>query len=248
MMKTVYLIAVAAWCCGSVVLAQVSQGVPEGSPPLGQAGNYDTPPQSGGVPGSMGAPSVPANPFQGPVQQPAVSMPSTGTAVGQLGTPAPQTRPMPRTEIPLPPTATPATSGLMSRGGGWVTGEGALAGGPFPGYMTGYGTVQSGGAFGGNASLVGGKPYSQFTRPEAVSPYINLYRPNSALGPAGNYFSLVRPLAQQQQFNRQTSQQLQQIRSNLTPNTGYGGRAAGGGGTGGYFMNYYGFYPNQGGR
>jgi len=146
-------------------------------------------------------------------------------------------------EIPLPPTAT--ASGPSRGGGGWVSGQAALSGGPFPGYMTGYGTGQVMAGFGGGAPSAVQKPFSAYAREPSVSPYINLYRPEGAFGTVGNYYSLVRPMVQQQQINRQVSRQINQMQSVMSPATGYGGRS---GGTGGYFMNYYGFYPGLGSR
>ncbi|MGB9690512.1 hypothetical protein [Thermogutta sp.] len=133
---------------------------------------------------------------------------------------------------------------LPAGGGGWVSGEAALAGGPFPAYMTGFSSSQGGGSGTAPARPVE-RPFSDYSPPASVSPYINLYRPEGTFGRVGNYYSLVRPMIQQQQTNRQISQRLRQIESPAQSGGGYGGRAAP---TGGYFMNYYGYFPGLGAR
>ncbi|MGQ9505329.1 MAG: hypothetical protein ACUVQG_11620 [Thermogutta sp.] len=147
-------------------------------------------------------------------------------------------------DIPLPPTA-PLLSGPSRGGGGWVSGEAALSGGPFPGYMTGYGTGQVTAGFGAGGPVSVEKPFATFAREPSVSPYINLYRPEGTFGAAGNYYSLVRPMVQQQQVNRQLSRQISRMQSAISSGRG---SAVRGGSTGGYFMNYYGFYPGLGSR
>lgn len=147
-------------------------------------------------------------------------------------------------DIPLPPTA-PLLSGPSRGGGGWVSGEAALSGGPFPGYMTGYGTGQATAGFGAGGPLSVEKPFSTYAREPSVSPYINLYRPEGAFGTVGNYYSLVRPMVQQQQLNRRLSRQIDQMQSAISTRAGSHAR---GGSTGGYFMNYYGFYPGLSSR
>lgn len=172
------------------------------------------------------------------VQGPPASRPSSGSAGKQ-----PARAGVDRSEIPPPPTA--VSPARTQPGGGWVTGEAALAGGPFPAYMTGYAPGQTGAGWGGATSRPPERPFSDYSRPASVSPYLNLYRPQGALGTAGNYYSLVRPMVEQQQTNRQFSQRLRQVESAASATGGYAGRPAP---TGGYFMNYYGFFPGLGAR
>lgn len=139
--------------------------------------------------------------------------------------------------MPLPPTGYARSGSATGTSGGWVSGPAALQGGPFPAYMTGYGT--SGGGYFGGGTGVGsaGRPFSNYSSPQAVSPYMNLFRSNTSLGTAGNYYTLVRPQIEQQRVNQQLSRQIDEVRM------GYGGAPAGRGrGVGGYFMNYYGFF------
>lgn len=139
--------------------------------------------------------------------------------------------------MPLPPTGYARSSSAAGTSGGWVSGPAALQGGPFPAYMTGYGAA-GGGYFGGGTGVgTAGRPFANYSSPQAVSPYMNLFRSNTSLGTAGNYYTLVRPQIEQQRVNQQLSRQIDEVR------TGYGGASAGrGGAVGGYFMNYYGFF------
>lgn len=138
--------------------------------------------------------------------------------------------------IPLPPTGYSRSSSAAGTTGGWVSGPAALQGGPFPAYMTGYG-APGGGYFGGGTGVgTAGRPFSNYSSPQAVSPYMNLFRSNSSLGTAGNYYSLVRPQLEQQRVNQQLSRQIREVQA------GYGAPAGRGGAAGGYFMNYYGFF------
>lgn len=62
-------------------------------------------------------------------------------------------------------------------------------------------------------SAVSSKPYSGYSRKSPVSPYMNLFRSNNLAGTIDNYSTLVRPLLQQQQVNRQTQWDLHSLRS-----------------------------------
>jgi len=197
-------------------------------------------------------------------QQPTGVLESSTTLPGEVsglpGTPIPDVAPLPpRTSanrtgtssktarssgIPLPPTAA-ASIGTTRGTGGWGSGQAALSGGPFPAYMTGYGAGQTAAGFGGGTSVPLEKPFGDYSPAPSVSPYINLYRPEGAFGAAGNYYSLVRPMVQQQQLNRQLSRRLNQMQSALSTGPRSVGRT---GAAGGYFMNYYGFYPGLGSR
>ncbi|MEJ5341626.1 MAG: hypothetical protein WHT09_08650 [Thermogutta sp.] len=203
-------------------------------------------------PGTVGPPAPPLTPS---VPSPTAGLPEpapvmTPSQPGGLPTPADTSRmestrgKSNRSEMPLPPTMPASPSRLQMSGGGWVSGEAALAGGPFPAYMTGLSSSQGGG-WGAAPTRPIERPFSDYSPPASVSPYINLYRPEGAFGRVGNYYSLVRPMIQQQQTNRQISQRLRQMESPVQSGGGYVGRAAP---TGGYFMNYYGYFPGLGGR
>jgi hypothetical protein len=69
--------------------------------------------------------------------------------------------------------------------------------------------------FGGLPPPVGGvgeKAFSGYTRPAAVSPYINLYRP-TAPG-VTNYYSWVRPALDQQALNQRVQGDIQGLHLN----------------------------------
>lgn len=230
-----FALAIAAFI---ITIGAVRAQIPEppiGSGMYGTSGDQQSP---AGISGNVGIP----NASQGvPNARTLDNPPLPPVAPGnRSATSAAQSR---SAEIPLPPTAT--ALGPSRGGGGWVSGQAALSGGPFPGYMTGYGTGQVTAGFGSGAPSGAQKPFSAYAREPSVSPYINLYRPEGAFGMVGNYYSLVRPMVQQQQINRQVSRQINQMQSAMSPATGYGPRS---GGTGGYFMNYYGFYPGLGSR
>ncbi|GAB6166899.1 hypothetical protein JCM19992_28990 [Thermostilla marina] len=80
------------------------------------------------------------------------------------------------------------------------------------------------------------KPFSTYNRPPSVSPYLNLYRSGSTngMGAVGNYYTLVRPMLNQQRTNQAVTRSLQQLQSGAAR----GASAA----PGGYFMNYYGYF------
>ncbi|WP_460183380.1 hypothetical protein [Thermopirellula anaerolimosa] len=191
------------------------------------------------TPGTLGTDGGVRPPAASPRQSAAMPLPPTSAAGSQTGqadvvngSVAPG-----GAGIPLPPTGYSRSSSAAGTSGGWVSGTAALQGGPFPAYMTGYGTP-AGGHFGGGTGVgTAGRPFSNYSSPQAVSPYMNLFRSNSSLGTAGNYYTLVRPQIEQQRVNQQLSRQINEVRS------GYGNAPTGrGGSVGGYFMNYYGFF------
>lgn len=227
---------------GNRLLAQAD------SPRTGNTGRVQAPATNGA---NLPEPPTAAQPRSG---QPGLGM-SPGADRGGYGTPsvgAPPLAPMDpssrsqrpvgtgRDTIPLPPTAAPGPVGSSA---GWVSGEAALSGGPFPGYMVGQGQ-QMAGSMPRSRPSPAERPFSNYSRPPSVSPYLNLYRNNvdSNVGVAGNYYTLVRPMLEQQKTNRAMSQNLQRLQNQVQqPATGGGtGRAVG---RGGYFMNYYGFFP-----
>lgn len=187
------------------------------------------------LPGSDTGARSPAASARQPTAMPLPPTGAVGTQVGQvdaaMGGPSSSGG-----NIPLPPTGYSRSSSAAGTTGGWVSGPAALQGGPFPAYMTGYG-APNGGYFGGGTGVgTAGRPFSNYSSPQAVSPYMNLFRSNSSLGTAGNYYSLVRPQLEQQRVNQQLSRQIREVQA------GYGAPAGRGGGVGGYFMNYYGFF------
>ncbi len=46
------------------------------------------------------------------------------------------------------------------------------------------------------------KPFANYVRPSPISPYMNLFRTDTAGGTIDNYSTLVKPLLQQQRMNR----------------------------------------------
>lgn len=63
---------------------------------------------------------------------------------------------------------------------------------------------------GAGTSLSGGKPFSGYSAPPTVSPYVNLFRTDINGQNAFNYSTLVRPQLQQQQINQQLQRQQSQ--------------------------------------
>jgi hypothetical protein len=55
------------------------------------------------------------------------------------------------------------------------------------------------------------KPFSNYTPPPTVSPYLNLFREERDGSSDFNYQTLVRPLLQQQQFNQQVERQATEL-------------------------------------
>lgn len=92
------------------------------------------------------------------------------------------------------------------------------------------------------------KPFTGYSPGPVVSPYMNLYLGNNGAGIVNNYYSVVQPMLQQQNMNRQTEQSLRELRiqnrlqqsqlqqlNRQTP-----------GAQGSSFMNYGGYYPSIG--
>ncbi len=130
--------------------------------------------------------------------------------------------------MPQPPTE----SGRVSEFG---SAAGWSASGPFPAYMMGYSQEMSG-SLPRSQPVQAQKPFSTYNRPPSVSPYLNLYRSGSTngMGAVGNYYTLVRPMLNQQRTNQAVTRSLQQLQSGAAR----GASAA----PGGYFMNYYGYF------
>jgi hypothetical protein len=59
----------------------------------------------------------------------------------------------------------------------------------------------------GTGMSAANKPFSNYTPPPTVSPYLNLFREERDGSSDFNYQTLVRPLLQQQQFNQQVERQ-----------------------------------------
>ncbi len=54
------------------------------------------------------------------------------------------------------------------------------------------------------------KPFSSYQTPSPVSPYLNLYRSTNLAG-VNDYYTLVRPMLEQQSYNQQIQRQLQSL-------------------------------------
>jgi hypothetical protein len=95
-------------------------------------------------------------------------------------------------------------------------------------------------AFSAAASV--SKPYQDYRRPPAVSPYMELTRRSSQYNDIDNYNQYVRPRLEQLQESRQMAGQLQGLQTtvrNLNRQT----RSVGGIVIPQYYMNYGGYYP-----
>jgi hypothetical protein len=69
------------------------------------------------------------------------------------------------------------------------------------------------GAMSGSRPAASPKPFSDYSRTSGISPYMNLFRTDNNLGRVDNYNTLVRPLLQQRQMNRQTQLDVRSLRS-----------------------------------
>lgn len=96
--------------------------------------------------------------------------------------------------------------------------------------------------------LVGQKPFTGFSPGPALSPYINLFRNDNGFGAVNNYYSLVKPMLQQQQLNQQTEQSLRElgIQNRLQQSQLQQLKRQMPGAQGSYFMNYHGYFPGAG--
>jgi hypothetical protein len=98
------------------------------------------------------------------------------------------------------------------------------------------------------------KPFSGYRPPQAVSPYMDLYRSNADPG-VNNYYSLVKPLLQQDAFMHDTRQWQQTqtekgedyvngvLVNSWTNQSGQAGASTSGYGPTSYYMNFHGYYP-----
>lgn len=62
-------------------------------------------------------------------------------------------------------------------------------------------------------TLLTDKPFSNYRAPAPVSPYLNLYRSNNSFGAVNDYYTLVRPLLEQQIYNQQIQKEVQSLQS-----------------------------------
>jgi hypothetical protein len=92
------------------------------------------------------------------------------------------------------------------------------------------------------------QPFANFTPGPALSPYINLFRNDRRFGAVNNYYSLVRPMLQQQQLNQQTDQSLRELRiqNRLQQSQLQQLNSQMPGAQGSTFMNYGGYFPGLG--
>jgi hypothetical protein len=97
------------------------------------------------------------------------------------------------------------------------------------------------------------KPFTGYTPPPTYSPYMNLYR-NNPRGLVDNYYSLVRPLAQQDNINQQMRGQIQgleynnQLQRAMLQRLNQQNEILQGSYRPNYFMNQGGYYPGVGFR
>ncbi len=93
------------------------------------------------------------------------------------------------------------------------------------------------------------KPFSDYVAPPTYSPYMNLYRFNPR-GPIDNYYSLVRPMVQQNTLNQQYRGQLQglqmnnQLQRTMIQRLQQQNQALQGTYQPGYYQNQGGYYQN----
>lgn len=99
-------------------------------------------------------------------------------------------------------------------------------------------------------SVLPTKPFTGYTPPPAVSPYLNLYRFDNDFGGVNNYYTLVQPMVQQQAYNQRLQNDLRSLEAatriqsqsinQLDQRTDY----LYGIPPGGSYMNFGGFYPS----
>ena len=70
-----------------------------------------------------------------------------------------------------------------------------------------------GAMLGSPRSAMASKPFSDYSPKPAFSPYMNLFRADNQLGTIDNYSTLVKPMLQQRQMNRQTQWELRSLQS-----------------------------------
>ncbi len=97
-------------------------------------------------------------------------------------------------------------------------------------------------------SVLDQKPFTGYSPGPAVSPYMNLYLGNNGAGIVNNYYSVVQPMLQQQNMNRQTEQSLRELRiqNRLQQSQLQQLNRPMPGAQGTSFMNYGGYYPSIG--
>lgn len=105
--------------------------------------------------------------------------------------------------LPVSPTALRALSGPSPAPGR------VPAGGP----TTGYAPASIQPNVGPAPTVVAEKPFSGYAPPPVYSPYMNLFRNDNDRGRINNYYSLVRPMQEQQRINYQTQNTLQSLQS-----------------------------------
>lgn len=93
------------------------------------------------------------------------------------------------------------------------------------------------------------KPFVDYQPPRALSPYLNLNRQSDSLGTVNNYYTLVRPMLEQEATNNKVRTELRSVQTatriqsqsinqlNRQTNSSYGTTPAAG------YMDFQGFYP-----
>lgn len=221
------------------------------APPIGQS------------PGASGGSAVPASPSAdlalpgNPVDPNAAPrIPTEGTGGTNQGPSAPPNNSV----VPLPPTAPSAAAGPPPATAPvrplppTVTGGGTSVVNPMSLYGSasalaprnqiptiGTGAMRA-------PSMLDQKPFTGYSPGPVVSPYMNLYLGNNGAGIVNNYYSVVKPMLQQQNMNRQTEQSLRELRiqNRLQQSQLQQLNRQMPGAQGSSFMNYGGYYPSIG--
>ncbi len=138
------IVVLAVYCVGEVCVGQVPATVP-------------------GINGGVGPqPASPRRSSGIPLPPTATTGPTSDQADVVTGSAQPG-----GANMPLPPTGYVRGGSATGTSGGWVSGPAALQGGPFPAYMTGYGTAGGGYFGGGTGGGSMGRPFSNHRRPSA---------------------------------------------------------------------------------
>ncbi len=85
------------------------------------------------------------------------------------------------------------------------------------------------------------KPLPAYPPSTTVTPYLNLFRGATGVAHAENYYTLVRPMLQQQSQNAQFAGELQQLQRTVARQGQILHRMESGGGS--YYQNTWGYYP-----
>jgi hypothetical protein len=139
-----------------------------------------------------------------------------GTVAGQVGNPSPISKPGGYASTELEQIYRQSIGqGFSGDSINSITLNTSRARNPFFGNQAGPQSVGPRLGLGAGGGPSAGKPFSSFSPPPTVSPYLNLFRQDVEGGSDFNYQTLVRPQLQQQQVNQQQQRQVMEFNRRL---------------------------------